>query len=224
MKLLLVEDHQLLREALSHQLSQAGFSVADFESVEEVVEQPLDDWDLAVLDVNLPGEKGTVLAQRLRQSHPKMGIVVFTVVKELTEKVSAYQAGADVYLTKPIDSAELICVLNALLSRNQVLLATDASHFQLYVQGRLMVSKSGETLRLTGDETHVLRAFMLSANKQLETWQILSLLNKTDQDKAVIEVFISRLRKKLVELTHDKQVLETLRHKGYQLNMNFKVQ
>ena len=222
MKLLLVEDHELLREAVSDQLTMVGFDVSAFESVEEVVEQPLDNWELAVLDVNLPGEKGTVLAQRLRQTHPKIGIVVFTVIKELTEKVSAYEAGADVYLTKPIDPEELVCVLNALakrLNREKELLNAH-SRFQLFIEGRLLTSISGNNVRLSVDEVQLLHALLLAPNKELETWQIMALLHKDHQDKATLEVFISRLRKKLVSLSGKQDVLQTLRNKGYRLSLD----
>ncbi len=222
MKLLLVEDHELLRETLTDHLTMSGFEVSDFESVEDVIEQHLDTWDLAVLDMNLPGEKGTVLAQRLRQTHPKMGIVVFTVVKELTEKVSAYEAGADVYLTKPIDPTELICVLNALTKRlNREKEALNChSLFQLFIEGRLLSSVSGANVRLSVDEVQLLHALLLAPNKELETWQIMSLLHKEHQNKATLEVFISRLRKKLVSLSAQSNALQTQRNRGYRLTLD----
>lgn len=223
MKLLLVEDHELLRNILADQLTQAGYQVSAYESAEEVIEQSIQAWDLAILDVNLPGEKGTDLAVRLRNTHPKMGIVVLTVLKSLTEKVNAYQAGADVYLTKPIDSAELICVLTALAKRLEQALPTSEGTYQLYTEGRLLTSSTGASVRLTHDETQLLSALVVAQQQQLENWQILSLLNKTEQDKSTVEVIISRLRKKLTDLTHDKKVLESLRQKGYQLKLNLQV-
>lgn len=223
MKLLLVEDHELLRNILADQLTQAGYQVSAYESAEEVIEQSIQAWDLAILDVNLPGEKGTDLAVRLRNTHPKMGIVVLTVLKSLTEKVNAYQAGADVYLTKPIDQDELLYVLAALAKRLSHTQPLQQGNYQLFAEGRLLTSATGNSVRLTHDETQLLQAFVIAPQQQLETWQILSLLNKVEQDKSSLEVFVSRLRKKLTDLTQDKKVLETLRQKGYQLNLKVQV-
>lgn len=221
--LLLVEDHELLRNILTDELNQTGFTVSAYESAEEVVENTINSWQLALLDVNLPGEKGTELAARLRRSHPRMGIVVLTVVKELTEKVNAYQAGADVYLTKPIDIEELVCVLTALAKRLDLALPANARCYQLYSEGRLLTSSAGASVRLTLDETQLLSSLVVAKDQQLETWQIMSLLNKTEQEKSSVEVMISRLRKKLTDLTQDKKVLESLRQKGYRLNLDVQV-
>lgn len=223
MKLLLVEDHELLRNILANQFSLAGYQVSAYESAEEVIEQSIQAWDLAILDVNLPGEKGTDLAVRLRNTHPRMGIVVLTVLKSLTEKVNAYQAGADVYLTKPIDQEELLCVLAALAKRISQTQSLQQGSYQLFTEGRLLTSATGNSVRLTHDETQLLQAFVLTPQQKLETWQIMSLLNKVDQDKSCLEAFVSRLRKKLTDLTQDKKVLENLRQKGYQLNLKVQV-
>jgi two-component system phosphate regulon response regulator OmpR/two-component system torCAD operon response regulator TorR len=174
--------------------------------------------------VNLPGEKGTVLAQRLRQSQPKIGIVVLTVINALSEKVNAYELGADIYLTKPVDQAELICVLRALSKRiaHQPIVAS-ADALQLYWKGRLLSQAGGSSVRLTPHETQLIQAFLLAKDKQLETWQIMSLLEKEDGDKSVIEVLLSRLRKKLISLSGQAQPLIALRNKGYQLTLNIEV-
>ena len=225
MKLLLVEDHEILRTILTDQLIEAGFNVSAYESVEDVVEHTLDNWELAVLDVNLPGAKGTVLAERLRRTHPIIGIVMFTVIKELTEKVNAYEAGADVYLTKPIDPKELICVLNALVmrvNRAKEFLISDSS-FHLFMQSRLLSSCNGASVRLRVDEVQLLHSLLLAPNKELETWQIMSLLNKEHQEKATLEVFISRLRKKLVSLSGQSNAIQTQRNRGYRLTLDVTV-
>ncbi|MFA6699866.1 MAG: response regulator transcription factor [Thiomicrospira sp.] len=224
MNLLLVEDHILLRETLQDQLAEAGFNVSAYESAEDVVEQSLTRWDLAVLDVNLPGEKGTVLAQRLRQSQPKIGIVVLTVINELSEKVNAYELGADIYLTKPVDQAELTCVLRALSKRIALQpTAPNPDALQLYWEGRLLSQAAGSSVRLTAHETQLIQAFLLANDKQLETWQVMSVLEKDDRDKSAIEVLVSRLRKKLTSLSGHEQPLIALRNKGYQLMLDIEV-
>lgn len=225
MNLLLVEDHILLREILQDQLTEAGFNVSAYESAEEVIEEGLTRWDLAVLDVNLPGEKGTVLAQRLRQSQRKIGIVILTVVNELSEKVNAYHLGADVYLTKPLDQVELICVLRALSKRiaQQPPIETNAYALQLYWEGRLLSQVGGSSVRLTEHESQLIQAFLITIGKQLETWQIMKLFEKDECNKSAIEVSLSRLRKKLISLSGHQQPLKALRNKGYQLMLDIEV-
>lgn len=221
--LLLVEDNQLLRDALTVKLSTLAYQVDAYESAEDVLDACLEgnapNWSLALLDVNLPGESGIDLARRLRAIYPKLGIVMLTVNQQLLDKVNAYDAGADIYLCKPIDAEELHLVLSALYRRLQSVYQQQVM-FQLHVDSRLLFSAQQQTVRLTLNELNVLQALLLAPDQFIETWQLRLLVSKDgDEHAAAFDVFMSRLRKKLTDISGNEQALLTHRTKGYQLNL-----
>lgn len=224
MRLLLVEDNQLLREILKLKLTGLGYLVDAYESAEDMMDDVIEGrsvtWSLALLDVNLPGENGIDLARRLRATFPQLGIVILTVNQQLLDKLNAYEAGADVYLSKPVDAEELHLVLLALYRRLQPALQQQQA-FQLHLDSRLLFSPQQQTVRLTSNELKVLQALLLSPEQFIETWQLRLLLNKDgDEHTAAFDVLMSRLRKKLTEMSGDPHAIETIRTKGYQLQLS----
>lgn len=117
-RILLVEDHNALRLVLKEVLTMTGYSVSDYPSVESLDAHDRDgSWDIAVLDRNLPGVSGLVLARRLRTRHPDMRIIMLTVHGELESKLVAYEEGVDLYLTKPFAPEELLAIVAATVKR-----------------------------------------------------------------------------------------------------------
>jgi DNA-binding NarL/FixJ family response regulator len=114
-KLLLVEDNQALNAVLSEFLSSAGHEVLSYESAEAIPKSA--QFDIAILDLNLPGEDGLSLARRLKADNPLVGIILLTIRSALDDKLKGYEVGADVFLSKPIDPSELLAVLNSLSRR-----------------------------------------------------------------------------------------------------------
>lgn len=118
LKLLVVEDHLALLEVTVETLAEQGYEVIGLPSAEAIDELP-DHLvaDIAVLDLNLPGEDGLSLAQRLSQIQPSIGIIMVTARRALEQKLAGYGCGADVYLTKPIAPEELCATVKALAQR-----------------------------------------------------------------------------------------------------------
>ena len=114
-KILIVEDNNSLRAVMTEVLQQHGCAVqavADAESLCESVAVSL--FDMALLDLNLPGENGLSLSKRLRQIFPRLGIIMVTARTQVSDKVCGYESGADIYLTKPVEVTELIASVQAL--------------------------------------------------------------------------------------------------------------
>ncbi|WP_328986113.1 response regulator transcription factor [Thiorhodovibrio winogradskyi] len=118
LNLLIVEDDENLREALVDTLGAQGHAVRGLECAEEVPEQAdLLQLDIAVLDLNLPGEDGLSLARRLRQAQPELRVIMLTARTQGADRAAGYASGADIYLTKPASLAELNYALQALARR-----------------------------------------------------------------------------------------------------------
>lgn len=222
--LLVVEDHLALREVTVEILAGRGYRVIGVESAEAMDELPAGFVvHIAILDLNLPGEDGLALAERLRQVQPGIGIIMVTARQALVEKVAGYQSGADIYLTKPTHSDELCAAVES-LSRRLALAQRPAAAFLLDTSRHMLITCQGE-LRLRKAEVLLLNALALAPAQTLETWQLLDRLGKPvdEPGKKQLEVMISRLRSKLTAYGIPGNALLAERRRGYRLCLSLQV-
>jgi len=118
MTILVIEDHDALREVTVSALQDMGHKVRGIASAEALnAELEICKPSILILDLNLPGEDGISLAGRLKRMIPELGIIMVTARKELADRVTGYENGADIYLTKPTSLKELAAAVNALSRR-----------------------------------------------------------------------------------------------------------
>lgn len=222
MRLLLVEDEQKLREQLTARLEQQGYSV-------DASADGNDGWflgsqypfDLAIIDLGLPGLSGIELIQRLREQQYEYPILILTARANWQDKVEGLEAGADDYLVKPFHVQELLARINALLRRasghaSALLqfgpLQLDTSRQQLQLDGKLV--------DLTGYEYRVIEYLALNAGKVVSKSELTEHIyaQDFDRDSNVLEVFVGRLRKKL-DPGGQLKPIETVRGRGYRFNL-----
>ena len=219
LNIVVVEDHQLLRESVVDTLSASGHRVTGVESAEALGDEvALARIDVAVLDIQLPGESGLQLMQRLRRSQPGLGIIAMTALSAIHNRVAGYESGADVYLIKPVDPRELLAAVARCGQRSQQAVQGHRVPMTLEPLRRCLTGPAGEQ-RLSADEAVVLAALVRAPEQQLENWQLLELLQiaPSSTDKARIEVRLSRLRKKLLLAGATPECLQPMRGTGYQL-------
>lgn len=217
--ILVVEDNDSLREATVDFLQAQGHQTAGVVCAEDVDDTPTRGLpDLYLIDVNLPGEDGFALAERIRQSQPLAGIVLMTARGQLSDRLEGYSCGADNYLVKPVEQAELLACINSLARRLES--AREPAAVGLALDSR--------TLRLTGPEgdaslTHgeglLLAAFCRAAGQQLERWQAMQLIDTKDKGlvPANLEMRISALRRKLCACGAPDNPIRPIRGVGYML-------
>lgn len=220
LNIMVVEDHDALREITMDALRSEGHHVLGVDSAESLIEQwgevPI---DLLVLDINLPGENGISLARRIRNIQPGIGIVMVTARNRVEEKTEGYDGGADLYLTKPTSFEELNAAVCALGRRLHMTRQHDIS-LKLDAQ-RLMLLGIQASVGLTVSETTLLTGLARAPGQRMETWQLIQLLQK-DLDrynKATFEVQIVRLRKKLTQASGESSGIKSIRGVGYQLTL-----
>jgi|GEM_PF-5700042 len=118
MNIIVVEDHDALREVTVSALSDMGHKVRGIGSAEGLSgELQLCIPHIMVLDLNLPGEDGISVANRIRASYPEIGIIMVTARKNYDDRITGYKSGADIYLTKPTSLEELGAAIDALSRR-----------------------------------------------------------------------------------------------------------
>lgn len=216
-----VEDHGILREELVDYLSLCGFAATGVNcglGLNDWLDQQPRHPDLIILDLNLPGEDGLQIARRVRSTFPNIGLVMLTARKLPADRIRGYDSGADIYLTKPVTGEELFAALNSLHRR---LLPSPTVGWQIDLSHALITGPNGMIGELSANELAVL-VCMARAPEQLADSADMLLLCSDDGrllDKGYLEVLLSRLRRKLSGLIHDRDtpLIRAVRGRGYQL-------
>lgn len=223
LSILIVEDHDALREITVGFLAELGHEVRgapDAETMDEILAV----WspDVMVLDVNLPGEDGHSVCSRLRQARPNVGIVMLTARASAGDRVAGYERGADVYLAKPTSNEELAAAIRSVARR--VRPEPEHAAFSVREAGRSFTGPQGSVL-LSEAELVVLRALALAPGRQLEHWQLMEALGlESDAEaKAALEVRLVRLRKKLAQAGAKDTMLLAIRGVGYRLQETIQI-
>lgn len=224
LNLLLVEDHIALREVFCESLILQGHRVCAFESAEEALAAPdLETFDVALLDLNLPGEDGLYLAAKLRMRSPNIGIIMLTVRNQISDKLAGYAAGADMYLPKPIAPEELNAAIQAVCRRIPNL---NSSELTLHFATNQLTSSSQNSVALSQEDSRLLALLIQAPQKSLEYWELAEYL-ELDLDnenlQTTLEKRISRLRKKLAQLDQPSSAIKAIRGHGYKLNISVKI-
>lgn len=220
LKILLVEDNEQLREEMLDFLSRPGWKVHGVDCGEELnhflaKETP----DLVLLDVNLPYEDGYSITTRLRTTHPDIGIVLLTARVRPVDRAQGYRAGADVYLTKPTHTEELIAVIENLGRRLKRL---EVSYFILDRLAGKLLNPQGRSCTLTSGELKLIEVLAMSAGKEVDVEHMLiSLSNKEDKTttKESLAALISRLRSKCKSELEVDNLIAASRGLGYRLTV-----
>ena len=220
MKVLVIEDDATLGRALQEFLSNHDYAtdwLADGERALSALKNYT--YDLIVLDLNLPGVDGLEVLRTLRADGNPVPVLILTARDNLADRVAGLDAGADDYLTKPFELAELAARVRALARRHngnaQSLiefgsLTFDGVHRELRV--------AGQRLALSVRELSVLEMLLLRPEKIVTKQQIVQKLSVIDADfsENAVEVYIYRLRKRLEGVG---VAIQTVRGCGYSLEL-----
>lgn len=216
MRILLVEDDALLADAIARSLSQSAHAVDVARSGEEAdAALATVDYDLVVLDVELPGLDGLEILKRLRARRSVVPVLIVTVRDALEERIAGLDLGADDYLTKPFHLSELEARVRALIRRAHAGATSELVH------GRLRLNMAARRLycddqpvELSMRELAVLELLLLRGSRVVTKQQIIEHLYGWEDVSSsnTIEVFIYRLRKKIEPFGVD---IRTVRGMGY---------
>ncbi len=221
MRVLLVEDDPTTSRSIELMLTHANFNVYCTDLGEEAIELgKLYDYDLILLDLNLPDMAGLEVLRHIRLARVNTPILILTGEDSTDIKLKGFGQGADDYMTKPFHRDELVARIHAIIRRSQ-------GHSQAIIHtGRISVNldaktveAAGKPVHLTGKEYQMLELLSLRKGTTLTKEMFLNHLygGMDEPELKIIDVFICKLRKKLAEATDGANYIETVWGRGYVL-------
>lgn len=214
MRLLLVEDDELLGDAVKTGLTQFGYVVdwlKDGEIARIVVKTEA--FDLIILDLGLPKLSGMSLLQAIRQSNNKTPIIILTARESIDDRIKGLDAGADDYITKPFDLNELGARVRALTRRAQGRAEAILQYGPITIDiAAHTVTLNGQPINVPRREFALLQKLLESKGQVLSREQLMQSIYSWDEevDSNALEVHIHNLRKKL-----NANFIRTIRGIGY---------
>ncbi|MEZ5491483.1 MAG: response regulator transcription factor [Gammaproteobacteria bacterium] len=218
MKLLVVEDENLLRQQLVKSLIEEGYVVDGAEDGRAGLYYAQEyDYDAAIIDLGLPEIDGIELIETIRKAGSQFPILILTARGDWQDKVAGLDAGADDYVVKPFQMEEILARLNALLRRAAGFAKPrlEFGPINLDLSAKLL-TLNGEKVDLTAYEYKMLEYLMLHPGQVISKSELTEHLyaQDYDRDSNVLEVFIRRLRQKL-DPDQTLNPIETVRGQGY---------
>jgi two-component system cell cycle response regulator CtrA len=221
MRVLLVEDDPTTSKSIELMLSHANLNVYATDLGEEGIDlAKLYDYDLILLDLGLPDMPGHEVLRQLRLARIDTPILILSGSDDTESKLRGFGYGADDYLTKPFHREELVARIHAIIRRSK-------GHSQSIIKtGRIMVNLDaktvevgGKTVHLTGKEYQMLELLSLRKGTTLTKEMFLNHLygGMDEPELKIIDVFICKLRKKLIAATGADSHIDTVWGRGYVL-------
>ena len=221
MRVLLVEDDPNTAKSIEMMLTHANLNVYSTDTGEEGIDlAKLYDYDLILLDLNLPDINGYEVLRHLRLARISTPILILSGSDDTESKIRGFSFGADNFLTKPFHREEFIARIHAIISRSK-------GHSQSIIEtGRISVNLDAKTVdvdgapvHLTGKEYQMLELLSLRKGTTLTKEMFLNHLygGMDEPELEIIDVFICKLRKKLAQATGDDSYIQTVWGRGYVL-------
>ena len=221
MRVLLVEDDPTTAKSIELMLTHASLNVYTTDMGEEGIDlAKLYDYDLILLDINLPDMNGLEVLRQLRLSRIETPILILSGDSDTESKIKGFGFGADDYLTKPFHREELVARIHAIIRRSK-------GHAQSIIKtGRVAVNLDaktvdvdGKAVHLTGKEYQMLELLSLRKGTTLTKEMFLNHLygGMDEPELKIIDVFICKLHKKLSIATEGENNIETVWGRGYVL-------
>lgn len=229
-RIMIVEDEAAIREFEAINLKRVGYTVVEAGSGEEALEiydSDSEGFDIALLDISMPGMDGFALCKELRKRSETLGIIMLTARTQEMDKISGLMLGADDYITKPFSPTELLARVDSLYRRVEMHTpkapapADDITlgEFVLNLRRRTLL-KNGKDIELTQVEFQMIEYFFNNPDTALDRTDILEKVwgsNYFGEEK-IVDVNIRRLRMKVEDDPSQPRHLLTVWAMGYKWN------
>jgi len=221
-KILIIEDEESIRKFIKISLKREKFQVFEAESAEEGLQKILlENPDVIILDIMLPGMNGFELCERLKRQNENIGIIILTARGQDADKIKGLEFGADDYMVKPFNPLELIARINSLLRRmnhknKEGSNFINSREFRIDLYSK-KIFKNDIELDLTPKEFMLMKIFIQNPSKALSRDELLNVIWGYEYigDTKIVDVNIRRLRSKVEKDPSEPQYIETVWGTGY---------
>jgi len=217
MRVLLVEDHAKLALTVAAGLRRLGMAVdVTFDGNEALAKTAITDYDVVVLDRDLPGLHGDEVCRRLVSEERDCRVLMLTAAGTIEDRVEGLTLGADDYLSKPFDASELVARIQALARRARRRAPPVLEHGEVKVDtARRLATRAGTPLMLNPKELGVLEQLLIAQGAVLSAEELLRRVwdEHADPFSHVVKTTVHRLRAKL----GDPSIIETVAKAGYRI-------
>ena len=224
-KILVCEDEDVIREFVVINLKRAGYDVVDVNCGEDAIKAYDEDpnFDVALLDIMMPGIDGFAVCKQLRQRSTKLGIIMLSAKTQEMDKVSGLMIGADDYITKPFSPSELLARVDAVYRRvcmsnikQEKVMYLTSGPFTLNFKSRTVL-KNNEPIDLTQVEYQIIEYFLKNQNTALDRNSLLNHIwgESYYGDDKIVDVNIRRIRMKIEDEPSNPKYILTIWGFGY---------
>lgn len=225
-RILVAEDEDVIRDFIVINLKRAGYEITDVPNGEEALaqfEQSGGDFDIALLDIMMPGIDGLEVCKQIRAKSDTVGIIMLSAKSQEMDKVSGLMLGADDYVTKPFSPTELLARVDAVYRRVSMSKSNDeptnkivSGDFILDLKSRSL-TKDGKNIELTQVEFQIMEFFMSNPSSAMERGEILKHVwgESYFGDVKIVDVNIRRLRMKIEDDPSSPRHILTIWGYGY---------
>jgi len=217
MKILVVEDDAQLGHQILAMLEKSGWTPElAVDGIDALYRATSESWDAIILDLGLPKIDGLTVLNGIRDENINTPVIILSARNSLSQRIDGLNSGADDYLTKPFEMAELIARIRAQLRRSSGQTSPVLQVGDLSLDSRTSkVLWCSEVVELTALEYKVVAYFMHNSDKVISRTELVEHIYRQDfdRDSNTVEVFIGRIRKKTAT-----NIIKTVRGLGYQLN------
>lgn len=223
-KILILEDEKSIRSFIKIKLRALNYEIVEAENGSEALKKADGSVDIALLDVMLPDIDGFEVCRRLRETYPKLGIIMITAKGQEDDKVDGLRSGADDYIVKPFSPKELSARIEALLRRINVNLSKKSMDINIIKNGtftldmnKKILRKYEEKISLTPTEYEIMKLLINNAEKTVSRDEILDKIWGKNYfgDIKIVDVNIRRIRRKIEEDSSNPVYLKTVWGYGY---------
>lgn len=228
-RILVCEDEDSIREFVVLNLKRSGYDVTDVNCGEEAVrvfDEEQGNFDVALLDIMMPGIDGFAVCKHIRECSDTVGVIMLSAKSQEMDKVSSFMMGADDYITKPFSISELIARVDAVYRRvnmtairNEAMQEISSGPFTINLKSRV-ITKNSVPIDLTQVEYQIMEYFLKNQNTALDRLSILHHIwgeNYYGEEK-IVDVNIRRIRMKIEDEPSDPKYIVTVWGYGYKWN------
>lgn len=230
-RILVVEDEDAIRDFIVINLQHSGYDVIDASNGDKAL-KIFDDcdgaFDIAILDIMMPGMDGFSLCKHLRARSTTLGIIMLTAKTQEMDKVTGLMIGADDYVTKPFSPSELVARVDA-IHRRVTMISGGSNKSDVIISGPFTINlksrtltKNGKKIELTQVEFQIIMFFMKNENVAMERGTVLKKIwgDTYFGDEKIVDVNIRRLRMKIEDDPSNPTYIQTVWGYGYKWSVS----